>query len=100
MRYARRVDFNLKTGQEKEFNQILETKIVPMLQKQKGFQDELVLTAGRQVTAISLWDTRQNAEGYDKATYPKVLEFIKPLAEATPKVQVCDVPHTTFHATV
>lgn len=100
MRYARRLDFNLKSGQETEFNRILESKVVPLLQKQKGFQDEMVLTAGRQVTAISLWDTRQNAESYDETAYPKVLETIEPLIEAAPKVQICEVPHTTFHAAV
>ena len=100
MRYARKVDFNLKSGQEKEFDRIFESKIVPMLQKQKGFQDELVLTAGRQVTAISLWDTRQDAETYEKATHAKVLDALKPMIEATPKVQPCEVPYATFHATV
>ncbi len=96
MKYARRVDFNLKAGQINEFNRIFEDKVVPMLQKQKGFQDELVLTTANQVSAISLWDTRQNAEGYEKAAYPKVLETIKPFIEATPTVKACEVPHCTF----
>ena len=100
MRYARKVDFYIKSGQEKEFDRIFESKIVPILQQQKGFQDELVLTAGRQVTAISLWETRNDAETYEKAAHPKVLESLKPLIEATPKVQACDVPYTTFHAAV
>jgi len=100
MRYARKVDFNLKTGQEKEFNKIFESKIVPMLQKQKGFQEELILAAGREITAISLWDTKANADGYDKTAYPKILETIKPFIEATPKVKFCEVPVSTFHAAV
>ena len=100
MRFARRVDFNLKSGQENEFNKIIESKVVPTLQSQTGFQDELVLTFGNHVTAISLWDTRQNAEDYEKTAYPTVLETIKPFIEATPNVQVCEVPHTTIHTTV
>ncbi len=100
MRYARRVDFNIKSGQEKEFTKVFESKVVPMLQKQKGFQDELVLTAGHQVTAISIWDTRLNAESYDKTAYPKVLESIKPLIEGNPKMQPCDVTYMTHHAVV
>ena len=100
MRYARKVEFNLKSGQEKEFSRIFESKVVPVLQKQKGFHDELVVTSGRQATAISMWDTRQNAEAYEKATYPKVLESLKPVIDGTPKIQPCDVTYTTHHAAV
>lgn len=100
MRYARKVDFNLKLGQEKEFTKILESKVIPVLEKQKGFQDEFILTSGRQVTAISMWDTKQNAEAYEKAAYPKVLETLKPLLETTPKVLPCDVPFATHHQIV
>jgi len=100
MRFARKVDFNLKSGQEKEFGRIFEDKVVPILHKQKGFQDEFVLTSGRQVTAISLWDTRQNAEAYDKAAYHTVLDTLKPVLEATPKVQACDVAFAAHHAVV
>ena len=58
MKFARKVEFTIKSGHEKELNTILESKVIPMLQKQKGFQDEVLLTHGRQATAISLWDTR------------------------------------------
>ena len=100
MRYARRVDFTLKSGQEREFNKIFESKIIPILEKQKGFQDELVLTSGRQVTAISVWDTRQNAETYDMKAYPNVLESLKPFFETTPNVQPFEVTFATHHAVV
>ena len=100
MRFARKVDFTIKSGQEREFPRVFESKIVPILQKQKGYQDALLLTDGRQATAISLWDTRANAESYEKASYPKVLESLKPLIDGTPKVQPCQVPFTTLHATV
>lgn len=100
MRFARKVEFTIKTGQEKEFNKVLETKVIPVLQKQKGFQDELLLTSGRQATAISLWDTRANAETYEKTTFAKLTETLKPVMEGTPKVTACDVPFTTLHAIV
>jgi heme-degrading monooxygenase HmoA len=98
MRYARKIDFNLKMGQEKEFNKVFESKIVPVLQKQKGFQDEILLTSGHQVTAISLWDTKAHAETYAKEAYPKLVETLKPFFETTPKVINCEVPFTTMHA--
>jgi heme-degrading monooxygenase HmoA len=100
MRYARRVDFTLKSGQEKEFNKIFESKIIPMLEKQTGFQDELVLTSGRNVTAISVWDTKAHAETYDQAAYPRVLETLKPFFETSPKVQPFQVTFATHHQIV
>ncbi len=100
MRFARKIEFSIKRGQEQEFNKIIEAKILPILQKQKGFQDAFVLIQGREATGISLWDTRTDAETYEKTAYPNVLESLKPLIEGTPQVEVCEVPFTTLHATV
>lgn len=100
MRFARKVEFNVKVGQEKELNHVFESKIMPVLQKQKGFQDEFLLIQGRQATAISLWDTKASAESYDKTSYTKVLESLKPVIDGTPKVMACDVPFSTLHAAV
>ncbi len=99
MRFARKVECSIKSGQEQEFNKIIEA-MLPILQKQKGFQDMLLLTHGGEATGISLWDTRTDAESYEKTAYPNVLESLKPLIEGTPKVEVCEVPFTTLHATV
>ncbi len=99
MRFARKVECSIKSGQEQEFNKIIEAKILPILQKQKGFQDVLLLTHGGEATGISLWDTRTDAESYETA-YPNVLEALTPLIEGTPKVEVYEVPFTTLHATV
>ncbi len=100
MRFARKVEFSIKSGQEQEFNKIIEAKILPILQKQKGFQDALVLIHGLETTAISLWETRSDAESYEKTAYANVLESLKPLIEGTPEVETCEVPFTTLHAAV
>ncbi len=60
----------------------------------------LVLTHGCEATGISLWDTRTDAETYEKTAYPNVLESLKPLIEGTPQVETCEVPFTTLHAIV
>ncbi len=100
MRFARKVEFSIKSGQEQEFNKVIETKILPTLQKQKGFQDMLVLIHGLEATGISLWDTRSDAESYENTAYANTLESLKPLIEGTPQVKTCEVPFTTLHATV
>ncbi len=100
MRFARKVEFSIRSGQEKEFNTVFEVNILPILQEQKGFQDELVMTHGLRACAISLWDDRNDAETYEKTAYPQVLEALRPVIEGTPQVETCEVPFTTLHAAV
>lgn len=100
MRFARKVEFTIRSGQEMEFTKLFDTKVLGMLQKQKGFQDEVILTHGPKAWAISLWDNKTNAETYEKTGYPKVLETLKPFIEGTPKIEPCDVVCSTMHAHV
>ena len=39
--YARRVSLNLKPNSRGDFTRALEAEIIPVLRKQKGFQDEI-----------------------------------------------------------
>lgn len=49
------------------------------------------------MVAISLWDSKQNAETYNRATYPEVLKILANLVEPTPKVQPYDVAYSMSH---
>jgi heme-degrading monooxygenase HmoA len=97
--FARIVSMQLKPNTHKEFTQTFEKEIIPTLKKQQGFQDEIlfVVPNGTEVVAISLWDSQQNAETYNRATYPEVLKTLANLVEPTPKVQTFDVAYSTFH---
>ena len=100
MQFARNVQFTIRNGKQQEFTTVFETKVLPVLQKQEGFEDSLILTHGNEGIGISLWKTRISAETYAKTSYPQVLEALKPVIEGTPQVQLCEVPFTTLHATV
>ena len=52
--YARSVSFHLKPGRSREFTQTFENDIIPVLRKQKGFQDEIALVAQLSDLAASL----------------------------------------------
>ena len=39
--FARTVSFHLKPGLAEEFSRVLDQDILPILRKQKGFQDEI-----------------------------------------------------------
>ncbi len=45
--FARFVSMRVKSGNLAEFNRILEKEVIPLLQRQKGFREEMVLTFTR-----------------------------------------------------
>jgi heme-degrading monooxygenase HmoA len=96
--FARNESVRLKQNTLPMFTRTLEDQILPMLRKQVGFQDAIVLeNEGIHVTAISLWDSREHADAYDKSTFPHVLESLEKALDGQPKVRVATVVHSTSH---
>src|SRR5256885_6490722 len=54
--FARFVSMRLKNGNLTEFNRILEKEVIPLLQRQKGFREEIVLAnpSAAEVVGISI----------------------------------------------
>lgn len=97
--FARQVTLKLKPNSAKEFNRILENDILPLLRKQKGFRDEITFVAPERSEAIanSLWDTKEDAEAYNRAQYPEVLKNLSSVVDGTPTLKTFEVAHSTFH---
>ena len=97
--FARSVTLRLKANAVAEFNRTLEKEILPLLQKQRGFRDEISLVAsnGSEVVGISLWDRKEDAEAYNRAAYPEVQKLLAKVSEGTPQVQTYDVGSSTIH---
>jgi hypothetical protein len=97
--FARRVNMHLKPNSVAEFTQRLEKDILPLLRKQKGFQDEITFVGqgGTEAFAISLWDKAENAETYNRGSYPEVTKILATVVEGTPQVETYDVANSTFH---
>jgi hypothetical protein len=97
--FARSVSMRLKPNNVAGFNRALENEILPLLRKQKGFQDELVLVSsnGTDAVGISLWDQKDNAEAYNRTTYPEVQKLLSKVIEGTPQVQTYQVSTSTLH---
>jgi heme-degrading monooxygenase HmoA len=83
-----------------DFSQTIEKKILPILRKQKGFRDELTLIApgGTEAVGISVWDSREQADAYNSASYPEVLRELNKLLDGTPRVQTYEVANSTVHS--
>jgi hypothetical protein len=44
-----------------------------------------------------LWDTAENAEAYNRGTYPEVTKILTRVVEGTPHVETYEVANSTFH---
>ena len=97
--FARSVSLHLKANSAGEFSRTIENEIIPLLRKQKGFQDEVTFIAseGKEAVAISMWDSKENAETYSRGTYPEVLKSLAKVVEGTPQVRTYEVCNSTFH---
>lgn len=97
--FARHVTMQLKPNMEKEFPVIFEKEILPLLRKQKGFLDELLLVTPekREVVAISLWDTKEYAEAYNRELYPQIEKIVARFIEGFPVVKKFEAEYSTFH---
>ena len=97
--FARTLSVQLQPNKFAEFTKIFEKNVLPLLRKQKGFKDELVLAApdSVDVLAISLWDTEKNAATYDQGTYKDVLKTLESMTVGAPKVVTSEVISSTFH---
>jgi hypothetical protein len=97
--FARRVYMHLKPNSVTEFTQRLEKDILPLLRRQKGFQDEITFVgqSGTEAFAISLWDKAENAEAYNRASYAEVTKILATVLEGAPQVETFNVANSTFH---
>src|SRR5713226_3031550 len=97
--FARRVSMQLKPNSLAQFTQTIEKDIIPLLRKQKGFQDEItfVVPGGTEAFAISLWDKAENREAYNLGTYPEVTKILARVVEGPPQVETYEVANSTFH---
>jgi heme-degrading monooxygenase HmoA len=99
--YARQVSCTLKPITQEELSQILDREILPLLQKQNGFQDEIAFfdQNRRQVLAISLWQSKEDADAYTRETYPQVLRTLSKVILGSPQVRSYEVAFSTLHQT-
>jgi hypothetical protein len=97
--FARTVSIHLKFNMLSDYTGTFEKDVLPLLRKQHGFKDEIrvVGPGGVDVTAISLWENKADADAYNTNTYPEVLRTMARFIEGTPKVHTADVVTSTLH---
>jgi hypothetical protein len=97
--YARKVSVQLKPNSGAEFTLRMEKDVLPLLRKQKGFQDEItcVTTGHKEAFGLSLWENKESAETYSHGPYAEVTKFLAGVVEGVPQVDSYEVSNSTFH---
>jgi len=97
--FARNVSFRLKSNMHSDYTRAFENEILPLLRKQKGFKEEISLSnpGSQDAVAISLWDSKADADAYNTNHYPEVLRTFAKMIDGTPKVQTFEAVTSTFH---
>ena len=95
--FTRHVIIKLKSNAT-EFANVIDSKVLPLLRKQKGFRDLITFLAPdrSEAIAISFWDTKEGAEAYNTSGYPEVLKTLSNLVEGTPSLGAAEVVTSTF----
>lgn len=100
--FARIVECTTKPGNATDLNNTIRNEILPILQSQPGFMDEITLvpTAKRDhLVAVSFWKTSEDAVRYEREQFPQILNKLQSLLKATPKVKTFTVESSTLHKT-
>jgi heme-degrading monooxygenase HmoA len=97
--FTRHVTIKLKANSAAEFTRVIENEIIPLLRKQKGFRDEVtfVVPERSEAIALSFWDTKEDAEAYNRTGYQEVLKTLSKVVEGDPKIETYEVANSTFH---
>jgi heme-degrading monooxygenase HmoA len=98
--FTRAVELTSKSGKSTELSNTINEKVVPILKKQQGFMDEIVLVSDvepSRVMALSFWKTREDAERYQREQFKNVHETVRHLLEVEPNVRTFEVYTSTGH---
>ena len=97
--HTRIVTMKLKANSAGEFTRIIENDVLPLLRKHRGFRDEITCLAPERSEAvgISFWDTKADAETYNRSGYQDVLKALSGAVQGTPNVETFEVSNSTFH---
>ena len=98
--FTRVVELTCKSGKSKELADTIDDKAMPILKKQRGFVDEIVLVSDAEpnrIIGMSFWNSKADAEQYHREQFPKIHDTVRNLLESDPVVRTFDVHTSTTH---
>ncbi|HXQ97490.1 MAG TPA: hypothetical protein VN774_03525 [Candidatus Limnocylindrales bacterium] len=79
--FARVIEFYPRMEMKEELVKKIRKEVLPILKKEHGFLEILPLfpeIKTEKVVAITLWTEKRDAERYERETYPRVEDIIRP----------------------
>ena len=76
--FARKVSLCLKSESGSQFLQKIEHDVVPLLRKQQGFLDQLILPSahGKMFYVYTFWENSEDADKYDTRALPALAQLL------------------------
>jgi hypothetical protein len=79
--FARILEFVPKMEKKEELIRLVRNEVLPILKKQPGFVEILPFdpeVKNEKALTLTLWTEKKEFERYEKETFPKIEELIKP----------------------
>ena len=91
--FTHRAKIQLKSNSYIELQKI-QKEILPALRLQKGFCQGVTSIDTIWLTAIedTRWETRDDAENYERTGYPETLRLLSAVLDAEPETSIFEVP--------
>src|SRR5712692_4292794 len=96
--FARGVEVIAKPSKTLEVTETIRERALPILRKQSGFVDQIVLVSDTEVDhvlALSFWNTKEDAERYHGDEYPTLYGPLAHLIEVVPTIRTFNVDSST-----
>ena len=92
--FTRVVEIETTAGKGTDLRSAINEKMLPVLKKQPGFVDEIMLVGSTdldRILTLTFWQTEADAERYNREHSLAVSEILKPLYERAPNVTYYNV---------
>ena len=92
--FTRFVECQVKPDKKDDFTNKLRNDVLPILQKQPGFVDLISLVSDddpERVVSVSFWNSKQDAERYNREHFNRISEMLKPVLKRDPVVDTFNV---------
>jgi len=98
--FTRIVEMRCRSGKAQELADLINEKAVPILKKQRGFVDEIVLVSHAEpdrILALSFWNKKEDADQYQRKQYQSIHDALRHVLETEPEIRTFNVHTSTRH---
>jgi heme-degrading monooxygenase HmoA len=88
----------VKPNAGREFAEAFQTRLLPSLRNERGFRDEMlfVVPGGPDMMLITFWDSRDDAEHYERVAWPEVAQSLSNIIDRA-RLKLFQLAHSTLH---